>query len=126
MLQTKYKFSSCLFCITIREPRIWFMSPCISYMCFFYLIFLHFAINSLVGGDVIPYPIPSSIIHFSHALQRNALNGLFMPISTGWQSEVQPPGICSTSTPRSWGILDGILMAFHMLISEDKNQKSKN
>ena len=39
VLQTVYIFSCRLFFITIREPRIWFMSPRISYMCFFYLIF---------------------------------------------------------------------------------------
>ena len=44
------------------------MSPRISYMHFIFAYEAHFAINSLVGGDVVPLLIPSSIIHFSHAL----------------------------------------------------------
>ena len=80
-----HEYGSCLHAFLICISLIW---------SFAYEA--HLAINSLVGGDVVPLRIPSSIIHFSHALRRNALNGLFIPISTGWHSDVQPPGICST------------------------------
>ncbi len=75
-----------------------FPSPCISSI----IPATHVATSSLIGERVVPWMTASAMIQLCHARRVQSLNGLLKPTSTGWQREVQPPGMCCTSTPNSW------------------------
>lgn len=72
-------------------------------LCFVSNRLPHWTISALEGGDVVPVRVLWLIIHASHCLWTWSLNGFFTLMLTGWHSKgVQPPGMCSTSTPKSW------------------------
>jgi hypothetical protein len=56
---------------------------------------------------------PSLIIHSSHKCQAQLLGGLPIPISIGWLSPVQPPGMVSICTPRSLMTLTTLAIMWH-------------
>ena len=62
----------------------------------------HVAMSSLIGKRVVLWMMASAKSQLCHIHQMWSLNGLLKPTSTGWQRDVQPPGMCCTSTPNSW------------------------